>query len=52
MTAVNSFDPTVAQDEVDRLLRKLKDTRLPQTPIVSDAGEDYGWKKDTSLNIC
>ena len=39
---IKPFDPTIPQQEVDRLFRKLKDTRLPQTPIVPDAGEDYG----------
>jgi hypothetical protein len=37
-----SFNPHIPQEEVDRLFRKLADTRLPQIPIVSDAGEDYG----------
>jgi len=42
MSEINPFDPNVPKDEVDRLFRKLKDTRLPQNPIVPDAGEDYG----------
>ncbi|KAF2136977.1 uncharacterized protein K452DRAFT_236661 [Aplosporella prunicola CBS 121167] len=42
MTDIKPFDPTIPQAEVDRLYRKLKDTRLPQQPIVPDAGEDYG----------
>jgi hypothetical protein len=40
--AIRSFDPKVPQEEVDRLFRKLADTRLPEHPIVPDAGDDYG----------
>lgn len=36
------FGPRIPQEEVDRLCRKLKDTRLPAQPIVPDAREDYG----------
>lgn len=36
------FDPNISKEEVDRLFRKLADTRLPQVPIVPDAGDDYG----------
>lgn len=39
---IKSFDPNIPKDEVDRLFRKLKDTRLPEQPIVPDAGWDYG----------
>jgi hypothetical protein len=39
---IKPFDPSIPQEEVDRLFRKLADTRLPQQPIVPDAGEDYG----------
>lgn len=42
MSDIKPFDPTIPQDEVDRLFRKLRDTRLPEHPIVPDAGEDYG----------
>jgi hypothetical protein len=42
MADIKSFDPTIPQDEVDRLFRKLKDTRLPEIPVVPDAGDDYG----------
>ncbi|KAF1963849.1 alpha/beta-hydrolase [Byssothecium circinans] len=42
MSDITSFDPTIPQDEVDRLFRKLSDTRLPKMPIVPDAGDDYG----------
>jgi hypothetical protein len=39
---ITPFDPTIPQSEVDRLFRKLADTKLPTQPIVPDAGEDYG----------
>lgn len=42
MSEVKPFNPEIPQEEVDRLFRKLKDTRLPEIPIVPDAGEDYG----------
>lgn len=42
MTEIKPFDPTIPQQEVDRLFRKLGDTRLPEIPVVPDAGDDYG----------
>lgn len=42
MSEIKSFDPNIPKDEVERLFRKLKDTRLPEQPIVPDAGWDYG----------
>jgi hypothetical protein len=42
MSDIRSFDPNIPKDEVDRLFRKLKDTRLPQIPVVPDAGDDHG----------
>jgi hypothetical protein len=39
---ITPFDPNIPQPEVDRLFRKLGDTRLPTQPIVPDAGEEYG----------
>jgi hypothetical protein len=42
MSDIKPFDPTIPQEEVDRLFRKLKDTRLPEIPVVPDAGDDYG----------
>jgi hypothetical protein len=42
MSDIKPFDPTIPKEEVDRLFRKLADTRLPQTPVVPDAGDDYG----------
>lgn len=41
-TEITPFDPNIPKDEVDRLFRKLKDTRLPQIPVVPNAGDDYG----------
>ncbi len=43
MADVQIFDPTIPKEEVDRLWRKLADTRIPKDPIVPDAGEDYGY---------
>jgi len=42
MADIKPFDPNIPQEEVDRLFRKLKDTRLPDIPVVPDAGDDYG----------
>ncbi|KAH3920305.1 hypothetical protein HBI56_068190 [Parastagonospora nodorum] len=42
MTDIKPFDPNIPKEEVDRLFRKLADTRLPQISVVPDAGEDYG----------
>jgi hypothetical protein len=42
MSNIKPFDPTIPREEVDRLFRKLKDTRLPEVPVVPDAGDDYG----------
>ncbi|KAF2083691.1 alpha/beta-hydrolase [Saccharata proteae CBS 121410] len=41
---IKPFDPigSISNDEVERMYRKLRDTRLPTSPIVPDAGEDYG----------
>jgi len=42
MSAITPFDPTIPQEDVDRLFHKLGDTRLPEIPVVPDAGDDYG----------
>ncbi|KAJ4346954.1 uncharacterized protein N0V89_010887 [Didymosphaeria variabile] len=42
MPDIQPLDPNVPKDEVDRLFRKLKDTRLPQIPVVPGAGDKYG----------
>ncbi|KAI0484866.1 Alpha/Beta hydrolase protein [Xylariaceae sp. FL0804] len=39
---IRDFDPTIPQPEVDRLWNKLRDARLPEQPIVPDAGDEYG----------
>lgn len=36
------FNVDIPQSEVDRLKRKLQDTRLPPREIVPDAGDKYG----------
>ena len=42
MSDIAAFDPEIPRDEVERMFRKLRDTRLPSEPIVPDAGDDYG----------
>ncbi|KAH7064349.1 Alpha/Beta hydrolase protein [Paraphoma chrysanthemicola] len=42
MSEIKPFDPKIPKQEVDRLFRKLGDTRLPEIPVVPDAGDDYG----------
>lgn len=39
---VQRFEVDIPQLEVDRLIRKLKDTRIPTAEIVPGAGDDYG----------
>lgn len=39
---ITPFDPNIPKEEVDRLFRKLADTRLPEIPVVPDAGDEYG----------
>ncbi|KAK7730162.1 hypothetical protein SLS57_001823 [Botryosphaeria dothidea] len=50
---IKPFNPTVPQEEVDRLFRKLKDTRLPQYPIVPDSADndDYGAPLDWARRL-
>lgn len=36
------FKVDIPREEVDRLQRKLKDTRLPKSEIVPGAGTKYG----------
>lgn len=36
------FEVNIPKEEVERLHRKLADTRLPPKPIVPDAGDKYG----------
>lgn len=46
MSDIQRFDPDISSNEVDRLFRKLKDTRIPKDSIVPDAGQDYGTSID------
>lgn len=39
---IEPFKVDIPKDEVDRLQRKLNDTRLPPKPIVPDAEDKYG----------
>lgn len=39
---IRPFKVDIPQQEVDRLNRKLRDTRLPGRSIVPDAGDRYG----------
>ena len=40
------FKVDIPRSEVDRLKRKLQDTRLPPKEIVPDAGNKYGMISD------
>jgi hypothetical protein len=51
MSEITPFDPTIPKAEVERLFRKLADTRLPEIPVVPDAGNDYGKQAPTSATI-
>lgn len=42
MSEIQDFKVDIPREEVDRLRRKLKDTRLPGRPVVPDAGKNYG----------
>ncbi|KAF6821834.1 putative epoxide hydrolase [Colletotrichum musicola] len=50
MSDIQEFKVNIPREEVDRLNRKLKDTRLPGRPVVPDAGKNYGpeykWAED------
>ena len=46
MTDVRPFRVDITRSEHDRLLRKLKDTRIPTKEIVPGAGSDYGVSLD------
>lgn len=49
-SAIYPFKVDIPREEVERLYRKVKDTRLPPKEIVPDAGNKYGptytWAKD------
>jgi hypothetical protein len=40
--SVSPFKIDIAKEEVERLRRKLQDTRIPLDPIVPEARRDYG----------
>ncbi|RAK97958.1 epoxide hydrolase family protein [Aspergillus ibericus CBS 121593] len=42
MTEIKPFRVDIPKEEVERLKRKLQDTRLPGRPIVPNAGTSYG----------
>jgi hypothetical protein len=44
------FKVDIPQSEVDRLKRKLQDTRLPPKEIVPGAGKKYGKAVDASTS--
>ena len=39
---ITPFKIDVPKEDIDRLKRKLQDTRIPTDPIVPHAGSDYG----------
>jgi hypothetical protein len=51
MSNIKPFDPRIPQEEVSRLFRKLRDTRLPEFPIVPDAKDDYGSSAPLTTSI-
>ena len=40
--SIRPFKVDISKDEYDRLIRKVKDTRIPTKDIVPGAGTDYG----------
>ena len=48
---ITPFKVDIPRSEVDRLKRKLQDTRLPPKPIVSDAGNKYGPTYEWAENL-
>jgi pimeloyl-ACP methyl ester carboxylesterase len=49
--AVKPFQVDVSSEEVARLDRKLKTTRVPSRPIVSDARKDYGFTHEWATEL-
>ena len=39
---IKPFKVDISKEEVERLQRKLNDTRIPPKPIVPEAGDQYG----------
>jgi hypothetical protein len=48
---IRPFEVNIPTNEVERLKRKLKDTRLPKRPIVPDAGDRYGQEPRHVISI-
>lgn len=48
---IQPFKVDIPQEEVDRLKRKLKDTRLPPKEIVPNAGKAYGPTYEWGKNL-
>ena len=48
---IKPFKVDIPKEEVDRLKRKLKDTRLPPKPIVPEAGNKYGPTYEWGKNL-
>ncbi|WQF80564.1 Putative alpha/Beta hydrolase [Colletotrichum destructivum] len=48
---IQDFKVDIPAAEVERLHRKLRDTRLPGRPVVPDAGLNYGQFFETSTHF-
>lgn len=42
MSDIEAFQVDISREEIERLKRKLQETRLPGRPVVPDAGGNYG----------
>ena len=51
MVDVKLFKLAIPQDEVDRLQRKLRDSRLPTKDVVPGACIDYGMQTQWALDL-
>lgn len=45
---IQPFTIDIPAEEVERMKRKLRDTRIPQNEIVPGAGDDYGLPETAS----
>lgn len=52
MTAIQPFELSIPHEDIDRLYRKVRDTKHPTSDVVPDAGKDYGFETSwaTKLN--
>ena len=48
---IKPFKISVADDEVDRYYKKIRDTRVPTRDIVSGAGSDYGFTTEWATEL-